>query len=199
MLDRIAVDSLLSNKGAGALLGVENAADFHFAIGTHHGVGIDLEIDGNLSDRGELIARDQEARGNGGLDLVDELAVEGNATLHIEAESKGSPDWNRNLHADKCCTSVLVHVKKKIPERERVGFPLGLGRGEGALERASFRSGPVRGKPHGKPGQAGQAGQAWGTLLGLPVQGLRGCDSAVPSRVAKRAMFSQANQSPQRE
>ena len=56
MLDCITIDGLLSNKRARALLGVEDAADFHFAIGPHDGVGVDLEVDGNLTDGGQLIA-----------------------------------------------------------------------------------------------------------------------------------------------
>ena len=88
MLEGIAIDGLLSDKGAGALLGVEDAADFHFAIGTHDGVGVDLEIYGDLTDGGELIAWDEEAGGDGSLDLVDELAVERDAALHVEAEGE---------------------------------------------------------------------------------------------------------------
>ncbi len=52
MLECIAVDGLLGNKGARTLLGVEDAADFHFAIGTHDRIGVDFEVYGNLADGG---------------------------------------------------------------------------------------------------------------------------------------------------
>src|ERR1700730_13638008 len=101
MLECVTVDGLLSNKRAGALLGVEDAADFHFAISPHDGVGVDLEVHGNLTDGGELIARDQESASDGSLDLVDELAVERYTAVHVEAEGKGTPDWKRDLHAEE--------------------------------------------------------------------------------------------------
>src|ERR1700692_1834999 len=101
MLECVTIDGLLSNKRAGALLGVEDAADFHFAISPHDGVGVDFEVYGDLTDGGELIAWDEEARSDGSLDLVDELAVERYTAVHVEAESKGTPDWERVFHADE--------------------------------------------------------------------------------------------------
>ncbi len=52
VLDGIAFDFLLGNKRARALLRVEDAADFHFAIRAHNGVGVDFEVDGDLTDGG---------------------------------------------------------------------------------------------------------------------------------------------------
>lgn len=101
MLDGIAVYSLLGNKRARALLGVEDASDFHFPISPHYGVGVDLEVYSNLTDGGELIAWGEEAGSDGSLDLVDELAVEGYTAVHVEAEGKGTPDWKRDLHAEE--------------------------------------------------------------------------------------------------
>jgi hypothetical protein len=101
MLERVTIDGLLSHKRARALLGVENAADFHFAISPHDGIGVDLEVYGNLTDGGKLIAWDEKARSNGSLDLVDELAVERYAAMHVEAEGKGTPDWKRGFHAEE--------------------------------------------------------------------------------------------------
>src|SRR5258708_370173 len=101
MLECVTIDGLLSNKRARALLGVKDAADFHFTIGPHDGVGVDLEVYGNLTDGGELIAGGQKAGSNGGLDLVDQLAVEGYTAVQVEGESEGTPDWERDLHADK--------------------------------------------------------------------------------------------------
>jgi len=101
MLERVTIDGLLSHKGARALLGVEDAADFHFPVSPHDGVGVDLEVYGNLTDGGELIAWDEEAGSDGSLDLVDELAVEGYTAAHVEAEGKWTPDWKRGFHAEE--------------------------------------------------------------------------------------------------
>jgi hypothetical protein len=86
---------LLGNKGARTLLRVEDAADFHFAISTHHGVGVDFEVDGDLTDGGQLVAGDKDLHRNGGLDLVDELAVEGTPLRISSRKAKGTPDWSR--------------------------------------------------------------------------------------------------------
>ena len=101
MLECVTIDGLLSNKRTRALLGVEDAADFHFAISPHYGVGVDLEVYGNLTDGGELIAGDEKAGSYGGLDLVDELAVEGYTAVQVEAEGKGTPDWKRGFHTEE--------------------------------------------------------------------------------------------------
>ncbi len=52
---------------------------------------------------------------NGGLDLVDELAVEGDTAAHIEAEGERDAGLEPGVFIlDKWCTSVLVHVKRKM-------------------------------------------------------------------------------------
>ena len=113
MLDRTPFNSLLRNKSARTLLRVEDPANFHFAIRAHHRVGVDFKIDGHLAYRWQLIPGKQSSRSNGGLNLIDKLAVKRDPAAHIQAEGKKAPDWNRCFHAEQWCTSVLVHVKRK--------------------------------------------------------------------------------------
>jgi hypothetical protein len=121
MLDRSPFDSLLRHKSARTLLRVEDAANFHFAIRAHHCVGVDLEINGHLAHGRKLIPSQQGSRRNSGLNLIDELAVEGDAAVHIQTEGERAPDWNRCFHAEQWCTSVLVHVKAKLTHFHLVG------------------------------------------------------------------------------
>jgi hypothetical protein len=100
VLDRIPFDSLLRHEGARTLLRVEDPANFHFAIRAHNGVGVDLEIDGHLAHGWKLIPSQQGSRRNSGLNLINELAVKGNAAVHIQTEGERAPDWNRYFHAE---------------------------------------------------------------------------------------------------
>ena len=70
-------------------MGFEQAVVLELAIGTNDGVGIDFEIDGELSHRGQLVACAEVSGCNRSADLVDDLAVHGNAAVHVEVESEG--------------------------------------------------------------------------------------------------------------
>ena len=85
-LDRFLFRFLVADECSRALLGFEQAAEFELAIGAHHGVGIDGEIDGKLADRRQLIAGRQGAGGDTRPDLIDELAIDRDAAMKIEAE-----------------------------------------------------------------------------------------------------------------
>ena len=92
-------DLLFGDEGAGSLLGVEDAADLHFAIGAGDGVGIDGEIDSDAAYGGELVAGAQDGGGDCGLDLVDELAVDGHAGVEVEAEGEfGLGEWLHGIN-----------------------------------------------------------------------------------------------------
>jgi len=73
-------------EGSGALVGGEEAGEFEFAIGADYGVGVDFEVDGELADGGEALAWGEGAGGTAGVDLVDDLAVDGDAGFEVEAE-----------------------------------------------------------------------------------------------------------------
>jgi hypothetical protein len=82
------LDVAFGDEGASALLGIEDAANFHLSIGTSHGIGIDGEVDGYAADSGKLVSDGYGSRGDGSLDLVDQLPVDGNAAVLVEAESE---------------------------------------------------------------------------------------------------------------
>jgi len=77
---------LVRDEGSGALMSFEQAAQFQLAIGAHHGVGIDGEIDGELAHGGQLIAGLQRAGGDAAPYLVDELAVDRDAAVQVDGE-----------------------------------------------------------------------------------------------------------------
>ena len=81
-------DGVVGDEGPGSLLGVEDAPEFHLAVGAGDGVGIDGEIDGDAANGGELVPGAKAGGGNRDLDLVDELAVDGDAGVGIEAEGE---------------------------------------------------------------------------------------------------------------
>src|SRR5580704_5874269 len=88
VLDRVPFDSFVGNESARTLLRIEDASNFHFAIGTRHGVGVDLQVDGYLADGWQLIPGNQDSRSLSGLHLIDELAIERNAAVHVQAEGE---------------------------------------------------------------------------------------------------------------
>ena len=52
-----ALDFLVGDKCPGALLGLEDAANLHLAIGALDGVGVDGEVDSDLAHGGQLLLR----------------------------------------------------------------------------------------------------------------------------------------------
>ena len=92
---------VLGDEGAGALLGIEDAADLHLAVGAGDGVGVDGEIDGYATDGGELVSGAEGLGGDGGEDLVDELAIDGDAGVGVEAEG----ELSGGLRHEEQCTS----------------------------------------------------------------------------------------------
>ena len=100
------LDLVVGDEGSGALLGVENAAELHFAVGTGYGVGIYGEIDGDAADGGELVTCTQGGGGDSGLDLIDQLAVDGYAGVGVETEGElGGDGLGRLFHF----ANVLVY------------------------------------------------------------------------------------------
>jgi hypothetical protein len=79
----------LRDKGAGALLRLEHSPNFELTIGAHHGIGVDGEVYGHLADGRDLIAHGQLARRHTAEDLIDDLAIDGNTAMEVEAEGEG--------------------------------------------------------------------------------------------------------------
>src|SRR5260370_22636868 len=86
-------------EGDGAWLGVEDAAIFHLSIGTNDGIGIDGKVDGYAADGGKLVSNGYGAGGNGSLDLVNQLSVDGNTAVLVETEGEfGASGFCCRLH-----------------------------------------------------------------------------------------------------
>src|ERR1022692_119749 len=56
------------------------------SIGPHHGVGVDGKVYGHLADGGDLGAHGQFAGRHTSEDLVDDLAVDGDAAMEVQAK-----------------------------------------------------------------------------------------------------------------
>ena len=81
------------------MLGIEDAANFHLAIGTDDGIGINGEIDGYAADGRKLVSDGHSPGGDGGLHLVDQLPVDRDATARVEAEGElGVSGFGLGLH-----------------------------------------------------------------------------------------------------
>ena len=99
-------------------MGLDQATQLEFAIGTHHRVGIDGEIDGKLADSGQLISGSERAGSDAAADLVDELAVDRHATVQVNREP-----WRRGsvVPSHACqCTTLLVHYVKNFLVESRM-------------------------------------------------------------------------------
>ena len=98
--DVIAFNLLGADEGAGALVGLNDAEDFEFAVSADDGIGIDREIDGGLAYGGELITGAEGTEDDSVADLFDELTVDGDAAGEVETELKGNGLGGR-WHLDK--------------------------------------------------------------------------------------------------
>ena len=67
----------------------EQAVVLEFAVGADDGVGIDFEVDSELADRGQLVTSGKVSGCDGSADLVNNLAVDGHAAVHVEVEAEG--------------------------------------------------------------------------------------------------------------
>ena len=76
----------LRDEGAGPLLRIDHASDFELAIGSEHSIRVDGQIDGDLPDGRQLRSGRQLPRSNPALNLVDELAIDGDAAVLVEPE-----------------------------------------------------------------------------------------------------------------
>ena len=88
--DGIFFQLLLGDECSRALVGFEKPPEFQFAIGAHHSIGINGQIDGQLANGGQLIARSKGSRSNSAAHLIDDLAVDRHAAVQIEGEPKSS-------------------------------------------------------------------------------------------------------------
>jgi hypothetical protein len=80
---------LRPNKGAGSLVGFQQATKFQLSIRTSNRVRVDRQVDRELAYCRELITDTERSRSDGTPHLVDELAVDRNPTLEVKPEAKG--------------------------------------------------------------------------------------------------------------
>src|SRR5215472_1234553 len=80
---------LRADKSAGSLVRFQQSSQLELAIGANHGVGIDGQVDGKLSYRGQLVAGSEGSGSHPAPDLVDDLAIHRYAAMQVEPE----PEW----------------------------------------------------------------------------------------------------------
>src|SRR5271157_2696620 len=125
-LDRSLFHFLVRDEGPRALMSFEQTAQLQFAIGPHHRIGIDGNVHGQLSHRGQLLARQQRAGSDPGPHLIDELAVDWDAGMEVERELERPGVLARLSHACQC-TIQLVHYVKYFFERRKTSNHDGSG------------------------------------------------------------------------
>ena len=89
-LDRLLFRLSFADECSCALLGFKQASKLEFPVGAHYRIGIDGEIDGKLADCRKLISRRQGARGDTRPHLIDELAINRDASMKIKAEGEAA-------------------------------------------------------------------------------------------------------------
>jgi hypothetical protein len=89
-LDRLLLRLLVADESPRALMGFEKTSKFQFAVGAHHGVGINGEINCELANCRKLISGCQGTRGDTRPHLIDELAINRDAGMKIESEGEAA-------------------------------------------------------------------------------------------------------------
>jgi hypothetical protein len=81
---------LVADESSCSLMRFEQTSEFQLAVSAHHRVGVDGEIDGKLADGGKLIAGGERSGCDSGAHLIDELAVNGDASVKVQGESEAA-------------------------------------------------------------------------------------------------------------
>ena len=98
---------LFADERPGSLVSFELPGEFEFLVRPDDGIRINRKIDGKLADSGELVSHDEGSGCNRATDLVDDLAVDGNAALEVEVEAEGV--FAGSGHRRNQYTITLVH------------------------------------------------------------------------------------------
>src|SRR5262245_8994662 len=86
-----------------AAAGFENALPFEVGVDARHGVGVDLEIDGELTNGRQLVAGGDAARRDGRLEGALDLRVDGRRIARVDLNHRHVDDY----------TNILVQVNTK--------------------------------------------------------------------------------------
>src|SRR5579871_527106 len=108
---RFLFDLFVADKGPGALVCLQHAAEFELAISPHHGIRIDGEIDRELPDSRQLISGGQCARSDSCAHLIDQLAIDRDPGMQVERESEGRTGLSAVSHVSQCTIELVQYVK----------------------------------------------------------------------------------------
>jgi len=100
LLDLILLHLSAADEGAGTYLRFHQARELELGVGAAPRIRIDRQINRELPHGGQTVTWRDGFGGNGGLHLVDDLAVEGNAALEVEFDIDG--------HSLLQCPSLLM-------------------------------------------------------------------------------------------
>ena len=92
--DGITFHLLVADEGSCPLLRFKHASNFEFTISPDDRVRINRQIDRQLTNGGKLIASGESRRSNAANHLVDDLAVDRDAAVQVQAELKRL-SWSR--------------------------------------------------------------------------------------------------------
>lgn len=99
-LDVVALHFLRADERSRSLMGFDNTEDFQFPVGADNGVGVDGEIDGGLANGGQLVAGMEGIESDAVSNLLDKLAVDGDAASEVEPEGEGDRFGLRGRHLE---------------------------------------------------------------------------------------------------
>src|SRR5664279_4493545 len=94
-LDIGALHLLTADEGAGALVCFEHSAQFQLPVSAHNRIGIDGQIDGELSHGRQLVSGVERTRSNRAPHLVNDLAIDGDTGVEVKKESEGRNGLSR--------------------------------------------------------------------------------------------------------
>jgi hypothetical protein len=81
-------DFLGADERAGALVSLKQASQLELAVRADNGVGIDGKVYGKLAHGGQLISGSECAGCHGAAHLIDDLAIDRDATVEVEVEAE---------------------------------------------------------------------------------------------------------------
>jgi hypothetical protein len=95
---RLSASQLLcADKSTRPLVGLQQSAKFEFAVGSNNGIGIDGQVDCELTHRGKLVADGKRPGSNSAAYLIDDLAIHRYTALKVKPEAVKGPTRNHHV------------------------------------------------------------------------------------------------------
>ena len=82
---------LCADKGAGPLVGLQQSPEFEFAISPNNGVGIDGQVDRELTHGGQLVADGKDPGSNATTRLIYDLAINWHPAVEVKTKPELRP------------------------------------------------------------------------------------------------------------